>query len=88
MIRIGKFEACHIFFIKPHSNKTVTNHDGTLYHNTYSIQEIESFLSRNPKVSSWKWVDINKEENALHILLKQEQVFNFQTLSAYTSPQI
>lgn len=85
MIRIGKCEACHIFFIKPHSNKTITNHDGTLYHNTYSIQEIESFLSSNPKVASWKWVTLNNEENALHILLKQEHIFNFQTLSAFTS---
>jgi ubiquinone/menaquinone biosynthesis C-methylase UbiE len=85
MIRVGKLEACHIFFIKPHSNKTITNHDGTLYHNTYSIQEIESFLSSNPKVSSWKWVELNKDENALHIFLQESKAFNFQTLSAYTS---
>ena len=70
MIRIGKKEACHIFFIKP-SNEENINYDSKtdLYHNTYSKNDIEEYLLTNPKVASWNWTDLTQSENALHIYL-------------------
>lgn len=68
LIRISKFEACHIFFIKP-SDICKINYDSAsnLYHNVYSRIEINDFLENHKKVKSWNWADINTNEIALHI---------------------
>jgi ubiquinone/menaquinone biosynthesis C-methylase UbiE len=71
-IRIGKKEVCHIFFIKPHNeteDKINYDNKSNLYHNNYSKKSIENFLSKNKKISSWNWIEINDKENALHIYL-------------------
>lgn len=71
MIRIGKKEACHIFFIKPSSTEKISYDKQTnLYHNTYSKDDIEEHLRKNQKVLYWNWIDLNSNENALHIYLK------------------
>lgn len=71
MIRIGKKEALHIFFIKPTTIRTISfDPEKNLYHNTYSHREIDEFLQSNPKVNTHIWVDLNKDECALHIFNK------------------
>lgn len=75
MIRIGKKEALHIFFIKPLNEAEKISYDShkDLYHNVYSNVDINNFLSSHPKVKSHKWVDINDKECALHICFKQSK---------------
>lgn len=71
MIRISKYEACHIFFIKPDSDPEVKyEKESDLYHNKYSKKRINNFLKARKKVKSWDWIDINENECALHIILK------------------
>jgi len=71
MIRICKYEACHIFFIKPAEKEEIKYSDGLdLYHNKYAKSMIEKTLAEHPKVKEWKWIDINQSENALHIYMK------------------
>ena len=75
LIRVGRREACHIFFIKPlvgAEQKSVINWDPAtnLYHNTYTREGIERALEANQKVTTWKWVDIGDQECALHVYLK------------------
>ena len=74
MIRIARREMCHIFFIKPlvgAEQKEIINWDSNtnLYHNTYTRVHIESLLSSHKRVSSWKWVEVNDQECALHVYL-------------------
>lgn len=74
MIRVGRQEMCHIFFIKPlvgAEQKEIINWDSNtnLYHNTYTRAHIESLLSSHKRVSSWKWVEVNDQECALHVYL-------------------
>jgi ubiquinone/menaquinone biosynthesis C-methylase UbiE len=70
LIRVSIYEACHIFFIKPGQTEE-KNFDSAvkLYHNRYSISEINNYLKTNIKVASWEWVHINDKEVALHIKL-------------------
>lgn len=70
LIRVSKYEACHIFFIKPLETERI-NYDlsNNLYHNTYSIHDINAFLQNNKKVTSWEWYNINNNEVALHIII-------------------
>ena len=68
MIRIGKKEACHIFFIKPDENPTSINFGNDLYHNRYSRADIETYLLTNTKVRAHEWIQFG-DEVALHILL-------------------
>ena len=75
LIRVARREACHIFFIKPLEGaeaKPVINWDPVtnLYHNTYRRVDIEGLLSRHPDVASWRWVDVNEQECALHVYRK------------------
>lgn len=71
LIRISSKEMAHIFFIKPSDEENIvyTQHDN-LYHNRYSKNEIDIFLKNHFKVNTWKWININNEECALHIYLK------------------
>jgi ubiquinone/menaquinone biosynthesis C-methylase UbiE len=71
LIRVSKYEASHIFFIKPSDREVIkyTKIDN-LYHNIYSRVDIDTHLQYHKKVNSWKWVDINAQEIALHIILK------------------
>jgi ubiquinone/menaquinone biosynthesis C-methylase UbiE len=72
LIRVSKYEACHIFFIKPSETQLIHyNSNNNLYHNTYSIHDINAFLQNNKKVNYWEWVNINKGEVALHIILSE-----------------
>ncbi len=72
MIRIAKFEAVHVFFIKPDNISQEINYsnDTNLFHNKYNKQDIELFLTNNPKVSRWEWYDNNKSECTLHVYIK------------------
>ncbi len=75
LIRVARREMCHIFFIRPlvgNGQMGNINWDfkTNLYHNTYTREEIEGVLSVHPKVESWKWVDIEDQECALHVYLK------------------
>lgn len=67
MIRIAKKECIHIFFIKPNMGDTIINYSPhqDLYHNTYSLLEIEQFLTNHPKVKNFEFKEINKDENML-----------------------
>jgi len=72
LIRISKKEACHVFFIKPGDILKINYDTNTkLYHNEYPREHIENYLSTNVRVSTWRWVDINDKECALHIYLTQ-----------------
>jgi SAM-dependent methyltransferase len=72
LIRVAKNEACHIFFIKPAETELINySQDGNLFHNRYSIEFIEDTLKNNTRVESWKWVEINQQECALHVYLKE-----------------
>ncbi len=78
LIRVGRHEMCHIFFIKPLVGSEQQEHinwdkDSNLYHNTYTRAHIESLLTSHKRVSSWKWVDINDQECALHVYLTPNQ---------------
>lgn len=67
MIRLGKKQCVHIFFIKPKISDTIINYDqrSDLYHNTYSHLKITEFLTNHPKVNNFFFKDINENENAL-----------------------
>lgn len=70
LMRIAKKEMCHIFFLKP-AEKQIINWDvqTNLYHNTYSQVDIDRFLLQHPRVKTWKWVNLNEQECALHVYL-------------------
>jgi len=70
LIRVSTYEACHIFFIKPGQTEE-KNFDPAvkLFHNRYSIHEINAYLKTNKKVQTWEWVHINNSEIALHMTL-------------------
>lgn len=71
MIRVAKKYVIHIFFIKPSDDEKINYWEQeNLYHNVYSKTDIEKYISKNLKVKSFQWVDINKNENALVITLK------------------
>jgi ubiquinone/menaquinone biosynthesis C-methylase UbiE len=70
MIRVASKYVVHIFFIKPTEIEKINYWDEeNLYHNSYSKNDIENYLSKNSKVKSFEWLDINKDENALVISL-------------------
>ena len=69
MIRIGKKEACHIFFIKPDNTPESIKYSDELYHNKYSRIDIDAFLSNTKKVLKWNWINLNDKEVALHVIL-------------------
>lgn len=71
MIRVASKYVVHIFFIKPGEEQKIDYWtEENLYHNRYKKSNIESFLKKNKKVSSFEWLDINKSENAIVITLK------------------
>lgn len=64
MIRISRFETIIIFFIKPVNKEEIKYaSDLDLYHNIYSKNEIEEFLSN----FDFEWLDLNKNEIVLKI---------------------
>jgi len=76
MIRVSNNYVAHTFFIKPSTDSDVieikyTQHDN-LHHNTYDRNEIEKFCSDHPKVRSFEWFDINKDEEMLFIKVETE----------------
>lgn len=73
MIRVASKYVVHIFFIKPSETEEINLwKEENLYHNKYSIKDIETYLKRNKKVKSFEWIDINDSENALIINLVGE----------------
>lgn len=72
LIRVAKKEMCHIFFLKP-SEKQIINWDTmtNLYHNTYSRADIDQRLLKHSRVTTWKWVNLNEQECALHVYLSE-----------------
>ena len=70
MIRVASKYVVHIFFIKPDETEKINYwEEENLYHNRYSKNDIENYLSKNSKVKSFEWLDINEAENALVISL-------------------
>lgn len=70
MIRVSSKYVVHIFFIKPGDEEKINYwEEENLYHNQYSKQDIEKYLSNNSKVNSFDWMDINNKENALVVTL-------------------
>jgi uncharacterized protein YihD (DUF1040 family) len=70
MIRVASKYVVHIFFIKPAETEKISYwEEENLYHNRYSKNDIENYLSKNSKVKSFEWLDINESENALVISL-------------------
>jgi len=72
MIRVSSKYVVHIFFIKPGDEEKIAHwSQENLYHNCYKKTDIESYLKRNKKVSSFEWIEINDSENALLVRLNQ-----------------
>ncbi len=71
-IRAAEKEVIIGWFIKPGDEPSKINYweAENLYHNIYSKKEIEDFLRSQPKVKDFKWHNINKNENVLHIYMK------------------
>ena len=71
MVRVASRYVVHIFFIKPNDDEKIEHwKEENLYHNQYNKKDIEDFLSKNKKVNSFDWIDINEQENALVIEIK------------------
>lgn len=72
LIRVSSKEVFITFFIKP-QKATIINlnrcNEYLLYHNTYSKNEIETFVKNNPKVSDVEWVDMPNGEIILKVFL-------------------
>jgi len=70
-IRAAEKEVLIGWFIKPDNKPSKINYweAENLYHNKYNKKEIEDFLQSQQKVKSFKWHNINKRENVLHIYL-------------------
>jgi ubiquinone/menaquinone biosynthesis C-methylase UbiE len=71
-IRAAEKEVLIGWFIKPDDKPSEINYweEENLYHNKYNKKEIEDFLRSQPKVKDFKWHNINKRENVLHIYMK------------------
>lgn len=69
LIRLAKKEAINIWFIKPDQDPEKINYDikENLFHNKYNKNDVEEFLKTIPKVKSWRWEEINHQENVLII---------------------
>lgn len=79
LIRVAKKEVLIIFFMIPDNspNLQLETHDGYLiYHNTYSREELEKYVRRNPKVHCIDWehflIDFPRIESILHLYLCSE----------------
>jgi ubiquinone/menaquinone biosynthesis C-methylase UbiE len=71
MIRVAKNYVVHIFFIKPGEKEEIKYwEEENLYHNHYSKEDIENYLTKNSRVKEFSWLDINDKENALIVTLK------------------
>jgi ubiquinone/menaquinone biosynthesis C-methylase UbiE len=66
LIRIGRKEAWHIFFIIPR-DKEIINYDEkqNLYHNTYNRNEVMEYALANPKVKTAYWQPVSEIEEIL-----------------------
>jgi SAM-dependent methyltransferase len=70
LIRVGREEAIHVFFIKPGDEREIKYDEAeNLYHNRYKKEDIEDFLRSHKKVTEWRWEDINDNECALFVTL-------------------
>jgi ubiquinone/menaquinone biosynthesis C-methylase UbiE len=70
MIRVASKYVVHIFFIKPSEEEKINYwEDENLYHNQYCQTDIETYLKKNKKVTSFEWIDVNEKETALVINL-------------------
>lgn len=72
MIRCASKTAIHIFFIKPKEVAKIyfDEKEGLYPGNTYSVNDINEFLSSHPKVREFYWEEINKKENMIVIQIK------------------
>jgi ubiquinone/menaquinone biosynthesis C-methylase UbiE len=72
IIRIASNIAIHIFFIPPSDNSEHIGYDSSqnLYHNRYSKKDIEEYVTSNPKVKSYEWINIENIESALIVHIK------------------
>jgi ubiquinone/menaquinone biosynthesis C-methylase UbiE len=72
IIRIASNIAIHIFFIPPSDNSEHIGYDSSqnLYHNRYNKKDIEEYVTSNPKVKSYEWINIENIESALIVHIK------------------
>lgn len=72
-IRVAEKEVLIGWFIKPDEKPSKINYweAENLYHNKYNKNEIEDFLKSQPKVKEFRWHEIDKLENVLHVYMKQ-----------------
>lgn len=60
LIRIAKKEVIIVFFIPPGETEEINYwQEQDLYHNKYSLSDIESYLSSNSKVKEFSWKNID-----------------------------
>jgi len=74
MIRLASKEVIHIFFIKPTSTSSTKYFEFDsrgLCHNNYNKRLIQEYLENHPKVDSFFFKDLNQQEEALHIQIKE-----------------
>ncbi len=74
LIRVSAKEVFITFFIKPveaenHTINLNTINGYLLYHNGYAKNLIEEYVTENPKVESFEWVDVTEKETVLKIFL-------------------
>ncbi len=71
MIRLAEKEAIHVFFLIPGYGEIINyDHNQNLYHNVYSKEEIEEFLTNHKDVESFSWIEWSGTENAISIIKK------------------
>jgi ubiquinone/menaquinone biosynthesis C-methylase UbiE len=69
IIRLASKVAIHVFFIPPGDNDEHIGYDNfqNLYHNRYNKKDIEGYITSNPKVKKYEWINIENVESALII---------------------
>lgn len=76
LIRVAAKEVIVIFFIKPNDEPDKINSSmdsgALLYHNRYNKQKLSLYVMFHEKVENIQWEDINGQEVALHIYLKNQ----------------
>jgi ubiquinone/menaquinone biosynthesis C-methylase UbiE len=75
LIRVARYEALIVFFIKPHQkNEDIINsvkiNGISLYHNHYSKRKLQNFILSNSRVDHVVWHSPTYDEEILHIYLK------------------
>lgn len=70
-VRVARKEVLVVFFRKPREGPDNINHNpaSNLYHNGYNRQGIEDVVRAQPRFRELSWLEVNRSENVLSILL-------------------